>query len=234
MRKSKDIEYEIKFRQVLKRNTHKGLYVAFEGIDGAGKSVQTNLLDQYLRSIGQPTEVTFQPRREGAVGALIDNILKGRVKVPPEALQYLFTADRIIDHEDHLEPALKAGKVVIAHRSMWSNLPYGIIDKGVVDFDANEARVIDVAHGLFSLYNQFTIPDITFYLRVHPEVGVRRISKMRSGFELYEKKGKMEKVAKGYEWEIERFPSEFVVIDGEKTPEEIFEIVKAEVEAALK
>lgn len=234
MKKNKDIEYAITFRQTLKRNRYKGLYVAFEGIDGAGKSVQTRLLDQYLRAKGQITEVTFQPRREGAVGALIDNILKGRVKIPSAALQYLFTADRIIDHEEHLEPALKSGKVVISHRSMWSNLPYGLLDKGMVDFDSNDARVVDVAHGLFSLYNQFTIPDLTLYLRIRPETGIKRLAKMHTGFELYEKKEQMEKVAKGYEWEIKRFPGEFVVIDGERSPEEVFEIVKTKVEEALK
>lgn len=229
-----DIEYEVSFRQTLKRNPHKGLYIAFEGIDGAGKSVQVKLLEKYLQSLGEGTLVTFQPKREGPVGALINEILKGRVKVPSVSLQYLYTADRIIDHLHHIEPALKNGKVVISHRCMWSNLPYGLLDKHLVDFDSNQARIIDVAHGLFSLYNQFTIPDITFYLRISAKTGIERLGKMHTGYELYEKKSKMEKVAKGYEWEIRQFPGEFVIIDGEQSPEEVSREVNKYVLEAMK
>lgn len=221
----KDVEYEVKFKQSLKRNPHKGQYIAFEGIDGAGKSVQMDRLDQHLRESGQETLLAFQPRREGPVGSLINQILQGNVKVPSQSLQYLFTADRIIDHIDRIEPALKSGKVVISHRCMWSNLPYGLLDENLVDYDSNEARIIDVAHGMMSLYHQFIIPDITFYLRVPVETAIDRLEKKRQGLELYEKKTKMEKVAKGYEWEIKKFPGEFVVIDGEKSPAEISEEV---------
>lgn len=232
--KRNDIEYDVSFKQILKRNPYKGLYVAFEGIDGAGKTVQTELLEKYLKGKGTETVVTFQPRREGPVGALIDSILKGKVKVPSASLQFLYTADRIIDHLYHLEPALKEGKVVISHRCMWSNLPYGLLDKHMVDYDSNEARIIDVAHGLFSLYHQFIIPDITFYLRISAETGIERLQKKHTGLELYEKKDKMEKVAKGYEWEIKRFPDEFVVLDGEKRPEDVSKEVIEHVEEYLK
>jgi len=230
----KDIEYEVKFKQTLKRNPYKGLYVAFEGIDGAGKTVQSQLLDKYLKGIGQKTLITFQPRRDGPVGSLINDILKGKVKVPSTSLQYLYTADRIIDHLHHIEPALQEGKVIISHRCMWSNLPYGLLDKHMVDYDLNEARIIDVAHGLLSLYNQFTIPDLTFYLRISAKTGIERLEKMHSGFELYEKKSKMEKVAKGYEWEVKRFPDEFIVIDGQRSPEEVSKDVIGHINRALR
>lgn len=234
MKKSKDLEYEVKFRQTLKRNPHKGLYVAFEGIDGAGKSVQMDRLEAYLLEKGKNPMIAYQPRREGPVGSLINQILQGNVKVPFSSLQYLFTADRIIDHMDRIEPALKSGKIVISHRCMWSNLPYGMIDFGIDDFDSDEGRVIDVAHGLMSLYHQFVIPDLTFYLKVSAETAVKRLQEKSQHLELYEKKNKLEKVAKGYEWQIKKFPGEFVVIDGERTPEEVHQEVIKYVEEALK
>lgn len=233
MKKNKDIEYEVKFKQILKRNPHKGLYVAFEGIDGAGKSVQMDRLDQYLRENNSETLLAFQPRREGAVGSLINQILQGNVKVPSQSFQYLVTADRIIDHQDRIEPALKSGKIVISHRCMWSNLPYGLLDENLVDYDSNEARIIDVSHGMMSLYHQFMIPDITFYLKVSVPTALERLEKKHQGLELYEKKTKMEKVAKGYEWQIKRFPGEFVVIDGEKSPAEISDEVIKYINKAL-
>ncbi len=228
-----DVEYEVKFKQTLKRNPHKGLYVAFEGIDGAGKSVQVELLEKYLNKVGKKSLITFQPRRDGPVGKLINDILQGNVKVPSVSLQYLFTADRIIDHLNHIEPALKEGKVVISHRCMWSNLPYGLLDKQLVDYESDEARIIDVAHGLFSHYNQFIIPDLTFYLKISAKIGVERLEKRHAGLEMYEKKGKMEKVAKGYEWEINRFPDEFITIDGEEAPENVSREVIKHVEKYL-
>ncbi len=233
MKNSKDIEYEVKFKQKLKRNPHKGIYVAFEGIDGAGKSVQMDRLESYLIENGKNPLIAYQPRREGPVGSLINQILQGNVKVPPASLQYLFTADRIIDHADRIEPALKEEKIVISHRCMWSNLPYGMIDAGVSDFDNDTARVIDVAHGLMSLYHQFIIPDITFYLRVSAETAVKRLQEKNQHLELYEKKTKLEAIAKGYEWQIKKFPEEFTIIDGGKSPEEIGEEVIKYIKEAL-
>lgn len=223
MKNSKDIEYEVKFRQKLKRNPHKGKYVAFEGIDGAGKSVQMDRLEAYLLEKGKNPLIAYQPRREGPVGSLINQILQGIVKIPSASLQYLFTADRIIDHQDRIEPALKEGKIVISHRCMWSNLPYGMIDAQVSDFDSDEGRVVDVAHGLMSLYHQFIIPDVTFYLKVSADTAIKRLQEKNQHLEYYEKKSKLEKVAKGYEWQIKKFPGEFIVIDGEKSPSDIHE-----------
>lgn len=231
--KNKDVEYEVKFRQKLKRNPHKGLYVAFEGIDGAGKSVQMDRLESYLLEKGKNPLIAYQPRREGPVGSLINQILQGNVKVPPASLQYLFTADRIIDHQDRIEPALKSGKIVISHRCMWSNLPYGMIDAGVSDFEDDAGRVIDVAHGLMSLYHQFVIPDITFYLRVSADTAVKRLREKNQHLELYEKKTKLEAIAKGYEWQIKKFPDEFTIIDGEKDPEEVGQQVIEYINKAL-
>lgn len=233
MKKNKDIEYEVKFRQILKRNPHKGLYVAFEGIDGAGKSVQMDRLDEYLREQGRETLLAFQPRREGPIGSLINQILQGNVKVPAASLQYLFTADRIIDHQDRIEPALKSGSVVISHRCMWSNLPYGLLDENLTDYDSNEARIIDVSHGMLSLYHQFIIPDITFYLKVKVSTALDRLENKRQGLELYEKRSKMEKVSRGYEWQIKRYPNEFVIIDGEKAPSEVSKEVIKYIDKAL-
>jgi len=233
MKKSKEIEYEVKFKQTLKRNPHKGLYVAFEGIDGAGKSVQMDRLEAYLLRKNKNPIIAYQPRREGPVGSLINQILQGNIKVPSASLQYLFTADRIIDHLDRIEPALESGKIVISHRCMWSNLPYGMIDFGISDFDNDEGRIIDVSHGLMSLYHQFIIPDITFYLRVDANTAIKRLQEKNQHLELYEKKLKLEKVAKGYDWQIKKFPEEFIIIDGEKTPVEISDEVIRYIDKAL-
>lgn len=213
----------------LRKNPYKGLYVAIEGIDGSGKSTQIEDLKKYLEKQGKKVVYTSEPRKEGAiVGELIHEILLSKIKFPMEGMQFLYTAERISNHHDVIEPALKEGKIVISHRSLWSNVPYGMLDKGVVIYDSNDARVIDLVHGLLALYHQFIIPDITFYLRVSSETAIKRLQKMDKVKEIYEKKEKLEKILRGYEWQIKHYPGEFVVIDGEQDEEKVFkDIIKA-------
>jgi dTMP kinase len=215
------MKYHIDLDIELRRNPYKGLYIALEGIDGSGKTTQSEFLQSYLRQQKREFVLTSEPRREGAVGELIHKILLGEVKVPAVSLQYLYTADRLINHQEVIEPALKEGKIVISHRCLWSNLPYGMLDKKIADYDSNEARIIDVAHGLLSLYHQFIVPDLTFYLRVPANTAMKRISETREVKELYDKKEKLEKVAAGYDWEAKHFPEEFIVIDAEKPIAEV-------------
>lgn len=217
------MKYHIEFDITLRKNPYKGVYIAFEGIDGCGKTTQVEILKNYLEEKGKRVVVTSEPRKKGsAVGKLIGEILQSKIKVPSASLQYLYTAERIINHKDVVEPSLKAGKVVLSHRSLWSNLPYGLLDRGITNYDSPDTKLINVTQGLMSLYHQFIIPDITFYLSVSADTAMKRLTAMDKVREvMYEKKEKLEKIAKGYEWQIKQFPKEIVVIDGEKSEEEV-------------
>lgn len=216
----------------LRKNPYKGLYIAFEGIDGAGKTTQLDRLTTYLKDKNKEFIVTSEPRKQGSeVGILIHKILKGEVVLPAASLQFLYTAERIANHEDVIDPSLEKGLTVLSHRSVWSNLPYGLIDKGITDFDSNDARLIDLAQGLLSLYHKFIIPDATFYLRVSAETAMERLSSRRiHEHEMYDKKDKLEKIVKGYEWQIKRYENLFTVIDGERDEDQVFEEVRKSIE----
>lgn len=218
------MKHHVEFDLNLRRNPYKGLYIAIEGIDGSGKTTQIEKLEAYFKSKKKSVVVTYEPRKKGSpVGELIRKVLEGKIKIPSSSLQYLYTADRIINHNSIVHPALKKGKIVLSHRCLWSNLPYGMLDKGIADYRSNDARVIDVAHGLLSLYHQFIVPDVAFYLRVSIDTALKRLSKMKKVKEIYEKGEKLKKIAAGYEWEVKKFPKEFFVIDGEKSEEKITE-----------
>lgn len=212
----------------LKKNPYEGLYIAFEGIDGAGKTTQLENLVQYLERKGKAFIVTSEPRKAGSeVGILIHKILRGEVVLPPSSLQYLYTAERIANHEEVIDPSLEKGKIVLSHRSVWSNLPYGMMDKGILDFESNDARIIDVAQGLLSLYHQFIIPDVTFYLRISADTAMARLSSRHiEDHEMYEKKEKLEKIARGYEWQVNKYGELFTAIDGEKNEDQVFEQIR--------
>ncbi|OGH30434.1 MAG: dTMP kinase [Candidatus Levybacteria bacterium RIFCSPHIGHO2_12_FULL_37_9] len=223
------MKYHIEFDIELRKNPYKGKYFAFEGIDGCGKTTQVEIIKNYLLKKGKSVAVTSEPRKEGsAVGRLIHEILQSRIKVPPQSLQYLYTAERIINHKEVVEPSLKNGKIVLSHRSLWSNVPYGMFDRGVINYDSPDTKLINITQGLMSLYHQFIVPDITFYLRVSADTAMKRLKIMDKVKEvMYEKKEKLEKIARGYEWQVKQFPNHFVVIDGEKSAEEVTgEIIK--------
>jgi len=216
------MHYHIEFDISLRKNPYKGLYIAFEGIDGCGKTTQVKRLAKYLEGKGESVVATSEPRQEGsAVGRLIREILQSRIKVPSASLQYLYTAERIINHKDVVEPSLKRGKIVLSHRCLWSNVPYGLFDRGITNYDSPDTKLINVTQGLMSLYHQFIIPDITFYLSVSADTAMKRLRSMNKVIDMYEKKEKLERIAKGYEWQAKQFPKEFVVIDGEKSTEEV-------------
>lgn len=217
------MKYHIEFDLEFRKNPYKGLYIAVEGIDGSGKTTQVERLAQYFSKKGKTVVVTSEPRKENSViGKLIHEILQSKISVPSEALQYLYSADRAVNQKTVVEPALKAGNVVISHRCFWSVIPYGLFDKGLFDYNKIDTQVLFAAQGLLSMYHQFISPDLTFYLDISADVAVKRLSRMKKIKEIYEKREKLEKIIVGYRWLAKQFPKEINTIDGEKSEEEVF------------
>ena len=98
------------------------MYIVFEGIDGAGKSTQIQLLKEWLEDNGLEVETMVEPT-DSEVGKLIRKILQrpdattDRVQ---KTLGLLFAADRMLIM-DKLEDEKK---VVISDRSFISSLAY--------------------------------------------------------------------------------------------------------------
>ena len=230
------MRYHIEFDISLRKNPYKGLYIAFEGVDGSGKTTQLEIIEKFLKTKGKSVVVTSEPRKENsAVGRLIHEILQSKIRVPPQSLQYLYTAERIINHKDVVEPSLKKGKIVLSHRSLWSNVPYGLLDRGITNYDSPDTKLINVTQGLMSLYHQFIVPDMTFYLRISADTAIKRLTLMDKVKEvMYEKKEKIQRVARGYEWQLKQFPNQFVVIDGEKSEQKIATEIENKVEELLR
>lgn len=215
------MKYPVSFDIELLENTSKGKYIALEGIDGSGKSTQLHLIADALRKDSFPVTLTSEPQIDSVIGKIIREVLFKRITMPPTAFQYLYSADRVMNQEEVVKPALEKGNMVLSHRSLWSVIPYGVMDKGLTNYEEDAAQVLLVAQGLLSHYHQFLTPDATFYLRVPVDIAMKRLSQMNKTKDLYEKKEKLSQIAKGYEWEIDKFPQKFVVIDGTKSESEI-------------
>jgi dTMP kinase len=218
------MKYHVEFDVDLRRNPYKGLYIALEGIDGGGKTTQLMRLKNYFEKEGKEVIATREPRKQdGVIGDLIQKILNGNTEIPAVAFQYLFTADREVHHAEVVLPALEEGKVVITDRCFWSAIPYGLLDRKS-DVDDNIGYML-AAQGVLSMYHQFVVPNYTFYLDISLDVAMDRIISSGEGGEIYEEKGKLEKVKSGYEWLLKEFPKEFVRIDGMKSVAEVTDLI---------
>lgn len=226
------MKYHIDFDIDFKRNTTAGFYIALEGIDGSGKSTQVQQVTKRLQAEGKDVLIMNEPSNTTVVGKLIREILQSRVAVPAVSLQYLFTADRAIQAEQVLQPALEQGKIVLSHRCFWSAIPYGILDQSNhdKDYDYSKAEQILAAQGILSFYHQFMVPDLTIYLDIAVDSAVKRLSQMDKTKEIYEKRDKLEKIASGYQWLLEKFPKEFTVVNAEKPVDAITEEIMTRIQ----
>ena len=220
----KNKKYHIEFDLELRGNPYGGIYVALEGVDGSGKTTQAEKLTEYFEKTGKQVIRTREPRKEGVIGDLVHQILRGERKMSPKALQYLFSTDRALHHEEVIEPSLKEGKVVISDRCFWSAVVYGTLDKSE-EYGFDTANQILIAHSILSMYHQFIVSDHTFFLNVSLETALERIEKKHAHDpkEMYEAKEKIERVIKGYDWLLENFREEIIKVDGEKSIEEVTE-----------
>ena len=104
-------------------STAPGLFVCFEGGDGAGKSTQVRLLAELLERAGRDVLVTRQPGGT-TLGAQIRELVLHGDHVSARAEALLFAADKAHHVDELIRPALAAGRVVITDRYTDSSIAY--------------------------------------------------------------------------------------------------------------
>lgn len=217
------MKHHIDFELELRKNPYTGLYIALEGTEGSGKSTQVQLLAEYFQKKGKKVVVTREPRKEGVIGDMVQKVLLGELKMNPVGFQYLFSADRMLNHADVIEPALKKGSIVISDRCFWSAVVYGVLDKLDGKYSKKAVDQLLVAQSILSFYHQFITPDFLFYLSIPLETSLKRIGSKKEDKEIYESKEKIKKVIKGYEYIFKRFNEAVIHIDGTKPIQDITE-----------
>lgn len=147
------------------RNTRTGLLIAFEGIDGTGKTTQLPMLADYLWAKGKDVIVTREPT-DSAYGRRIRELYLSRAGVTPEEELELFLQDRQLHVKELIRPALKAGRIVLTDRYYYSTAAYQ--GANGLDPQAILAR------------NRFAPrPDLVILLTMPPELSAERICKGR-------------------------------------------------------
>jgi len=146
--------------------TEPGLFVAFEGGEGSGKSTQITLLAQRLRAGGREVVTTFEPGGT-VVGAAIRQVLLSRDTqgLAPRAEALLFAADRAQHVDTLVRPALRRGAVVLTDRYMDSSIAYQ---------GAGRELSVDEIRKLSEWATDELLPDLTVLLDVDPVTGLQR------------------------------------------------------------
>ena len=159
------------------------MLVAFEGIDGTGKSTQIRLLAESLRDMGHNVQVTREPT-DGPVGQRIRELFTSRAEVSQEEELELFLADRRQHVAEVIKPALSAGRIVLTDRYYLSTAAY----QGAAGLDPAE---------IIRRNEQFApVPDLVLLLVVPPALGVKRIRTLRGeSLNAFEQEKELKKVA---------------------------------------
>ena len=145
-----------------------GLFVAFEGGDGAGKSTQARALAEALTAAGIEVVLTREPGGTPAAEAIRDVVLTPQYAgLDARAEALLFAASRGEHVARLVRPALERGAVVISDRYLDSSIAYQGIARGLG---------ADVVAELSLWATRHLLPDLTVLLDVEAGAGLDRVT----------------------------------------------------------
>jgi dTMP kinase len=187
----------------------RGRFIAFEGIDGSGKSTQIQLFADKLRQKGILCETTMEPT-EGPVGTMIRQVLTGKMQMDGKVIAALFAADRL----DHLLNAsngivakVEKGITVLTDRYYFSSYAYHSVD-----------MPMDWVIRANELSSNTLRPTVTLFIDVDPDIAMERITRNRTHLELFEERSRLVKVREKYLEAFEKLKSveNVLIIDGNR------------------
>lgn len=149
----------------------RGLFITFEGGEGAGKSTQINRLAKHVRKRRLPVLTTREPGGSPGAEAIRHVLLSGAAETFGAAMEAILFAAARSDHvEQVIRPAIERGKIVLCDRFMDSSRVY----QGVTgDLDPQFMTALERT-ALNGVY-----PDLTLILDITPEEGLRRAGERR-------------------------------------------------------
>lgn len=199
-----------------------GVLITFEGLDGCGKTTQLRMLESRLREAGYKVITTREPGGT-PIGERIRDLLHdmryremtGRTEV------LLFSASRAQLVEQIIRPRLAEGYVVMMDRFYDSTLAYQGYGRGL-ELEGLELITRFATGGL--------TPDLTFYLDIEPEEGLRRrrIAAANGGEWTRLDAQEMDfyrRVRAGYHALARRDPERWAVLDGTMDAQELSDAV---------
>ena len=197
-----------------------GLFITIEGPEGSGKTTVAKKVVETLQNEGYKVLYTREPGGVGIAEKIRDIILDvNNTNLDPRSEALLYAASRRQHLIEKVVPALNQGYIVICDRFVDSTLAYQGHARGIgID------EIYDI--NLFAIDTMF--PDMTILLNIDPEVGLARIMANRQdevnrldleGMNFHKL------VHEGYEIIKEKYAERFTLVDGNNTPEVVFDNV---------
>ena len=203
-------------------------FFSLEGIDGSGKTTQIDMLIAALEGEGYSVVKLREPGgakiSERVREILLDSSFKGIMGDKTELMLYNAARAQVI-HEI-IQPALDAGKVVIADRFAWSTFAYQGYARGLG---------ADMVQRLTELTCGSCFPELTVVLDLTVERSRARTAKRGEAPDRLEqeKADFFERVRQGYLAAAREYPDCVAAIDADRTPDEVFADLYALVKARL-
>ncbi len=184
------------------------MLINLEGIDGCGKSTQSQFLIDKFESGNEKTILLKEPTN-GKYGQKLWEMLSGKIEATTEEILELFVLDRKEHVNQKIKPALDDGKNVIMDRYYYSTMAYQV----AAGIDVNRIR----------RDNDFAPkPDIVLIFDLPADLAMKRV-RSHSVADVFEKEEHLEKVRKAY---LNLEDDSLVrIIDATRTPEKIFDEV---------
>jgi dTMP kinase len=203
-----------------------GLFVAFEGPEGAGKSSQILRLAQRLRAEGFDPVVTREPGGSPAGDRVRALLLDPSLTLDPLSELLLYAAGRAQHVAELIAPALAAGRLVLTDRFSAATVAY-----------QGYGRQLDLAF-VEALNERVTLghrPDLTVLLDLPPQVGLARVA-ARGAADRLERAALdfHRRVREGFLAQAAAAPERWTVVDAGRDPEAVAQAVWAAVTKPLR
>lgn len=192
----------------------KGAFIAFEGIDGSGKSTQIQMLSEKLRELGISFYATMEPT-DSPVGSMIHQIMTGRMQADHRVIAALFVADRLdhlLNEVNGVSHKIDEGISVIMDRYCFSSYAYQSVEvpmEWLIQANALSSEILR--------------PDISIFIDTDPDTALERIAKNRFQRELFEEKSRLIQVRQRYMEAFDRLKDfeKVTVTDGNRPADEV-------------
>jgi len=195
-----------------------GVFITFEGGDGAGKTTQLQLLVSWLEDHGHSYVLTREPGGTDVGVELREIILHRKGFLAPRAEALLYAADRAHHVHTVVRPALERGDVVVQDRFFDSSVAYQGAGRVL-----SETEVRDLS--LWAVEN--LRPNLTIVLDVPADVARVRRDSTRDVYDRLEAEADdfHERVREAYRRLAKEEPERIVIIDGQLPAEQIHQQV---------
>lgn len=208
-------------------NPYSGRFIALEGVDGCGKSKQFEQLVKWLRQRKVTVMETKEPNKKSCWGSRIYEDLaspNGLNQTDPFRFQMWYACDSKLNLREAVIPRLRAGCNMVTDRFRPS-MVYGA--KTVEEI----AKLMAMNQSV--LGEDFIWPDATLIFDVSVETALQRLREKNRDLDEHERTRVLTRVRQNYLYFSSAYPG-CHVINGERSPEEVFEEVKFVIAPMLK